>query len=64
MKKIGMSLLILATAGSLSACSTLKGAGIGAAGGAGVAAASGGDVATGAAVGGGAGAVAGTVIDD
>ncbi|MBH9537573.1 hypothetical protein [Novosphingopyxis sp. YJ-S2-01] len=55
MKKTGVSLLILATAGSLSACSTLKGAGI--------AAASGGDVATGAAVGGGAGTVAGTVID-
>ena len=48
----------------LGACSTLAGAGIGAAGGAGVAAATNGDVEKGAAVGGVGGAVVGTVVDD
>ncbi|WP_267350041.1 hypothetical protein [Sphingomonas sp. GM_Shp_2] len=50
--------------GGLSACSTLKGAGVGAAGGAGIAAATGGSVEKGAAVGGAGGAVVGTVVDD
>ena len=63
MKKIAISALILAAAVSISACSTLKGAGIGGAGGAGIAAATGGDVEKGAAVGGTAGAVVGTVAD-
>jgi len=59
-------LLPLALIGALavSGCSTLRGAGIGAAGGAGVAAVTGGDVGRGAAVGGAAGAVVGTVVDD
>lgn len=59
---ISLAALTLA-AGSLSACSTLKGAGVGAAGGAGVAAATGGSVEKGAAVGGTGGAVVGTVAD-
>ena len=63
MKKIAVSALILASAVSLSACSTLRGAAIGGAGGAGVAAATGGNVEKGAAVGGTAGAVVGTVAD-
>ena len=61
LRPIVASALLLGTAASLSACSTLKGAGIGAAGGAGVAAATGGSVEKGAAVGGTAGAVVGTV---
>ncbi|ANC85694.1 MULTISPECIES: hypothetical protein [Sphingomonas] len=61
LKPIAATLLLLGTAAGLSACSTLKGAGIGAAGGAGVAAATGGSVEKGAAVGGTAGAVVGTV---
>lgn len=64
MKKFGTILLALAAGASLTACSTLRGAGIGAAGGAGVAAATGGDVEKGAAVGGVGGAVVGTVVDD
>ena len=63
MKKIAVSALVIASAVSLSACSTLRGAAIGGAGGAGVAAATGGDVEKGAAVGGTAGAVVGTVAD-
>ncbi len=63
MKKIAVSALLIASAVSMSACSTLKGAGIGAAGGAGVAAATGGSVEKGAAVGGAGGAVVGTVAD-
>ncbi|MEE2916181.1 MAG: hypothetical protein VYB32_03820 [Pseudomonadota bacterium] len=63
MKKIAISALLVASAASMSACSTLRGAAIGGAGGAGVAAATGGSVEQGAAVGGAAGAVAGTVID-
>ena len=63
MKKIAVSALILTSAISLSACSTLRGAAIGGAGGAGVAAATGGNVEKGAAVGGTAGAVVGTVAD-
>ena len=63
MKKLALSALLLAAAVSVSACSTLKGAGIGAAGGAGVAAATGGSVEKGAAVGGAGGAVVGTVVD-
>lgn len=63
MKKFAVSALLLASAVSMSACSTLKGAGIGAAGGAGVAAATGGSVEKGAAVGGAGGAVVGTVAD-
>ncbi len=63
MKKIAVSALILASAISLSACSTLRGAAIGGAGGAGVAAVTGGNVEKGAAVGGTAGAVVGTVAD-
>lgn len=59
---ISLAALTLA-ASSLSACSTLKGAGVGAAGGAGVAAATGGSVEKGAAVGGTGGAVVGTVAD-
>ena len=62
-KSVAASVLLLGSAISLSACSTLKGAGIGAAGGAGVAAATGGSVEKGAAVGGPAGAVVGTVAD-
>jgi hypothetical protein len=62
-KPLAASALLLGTAISLSACSTLKGAGIGAAGGAGVAAATGGSVEKGAAVGGAGGAVVGTVAD-
>ncbi len=64
MKKIATILLAVAAGTSLTACSTLRGAGIGAAGGAGVAAATGGDVEKGAAVGGVGGAVVGTVVDD
>lgn len=64
MKKFGTILLAFAAGTSLAACSTLRGAGIGAAGGAGVAAATGGDVEEGAAVGGVGGAVVGTVVDD
>ena len=63
MKKFAVSALLVASAVSMSACSTLKGAGIGAAGGAGVAAATGGSVEKGAAVGGAGGAVVGTVAD-
>ena len=63
MKKIAVSALLITSAVSMSACSTLKGAGIGAAGGAGVAAATGGSVEKGAAVGGAGGAVVGTVAD-
>ncbi len=59
---ISLAALTLAVSG-LSACSTLKGAGVGAAGGAGVAAATGGSVEKGAAVGGTGGAVVGTVAD-
>lgn len=62
-KSIAVSALLLGSAVSLSACSTLKGAGIGAAGGAGVAAATGGSIEKGAAVGGAGGAVVGTVAD-
>ena len=64
MNKVAISAMLLASAVSVSACSTLKGAAIGGAGGAGVAAVSGGDVKTGAAAGGAAGAVVGTVADD
>ena len=63
MKKIALSALLLTSALSIGACSTLQGAGIGAAGGAGVAAATGGSVEKGAAVGGAGGAVVGTVAD-
>ena len=63
MKKIALPLLLAATVMTTSACSTLRGAGIGAAGGAGVAAATGGSVEKGAAVGGAGGAVVGTVVD-
>lgn len=63
MKKIALATLLAASAVSMSACSTLKGAAIGGAGGAGVAAATGGDVEEGAAVGGVGGAVVGTVVD-
>jgi predicted small secreted protein len=62
-KSRAATVLLLGAAAALSACSTLKGAGIGAAGGAGVAAATGGSVEKGAAVGGTAGAVVGTVAD-
>ncbi len=62
-KSLAATVLLLGTAAGLSACSTLKGAGTGAAGGAGVAAATGGSVEKGAAVGGTAGAVVGTVAD-
>ncbi|WP_294260048.1 hypothetical protein [uncultured Sphingomonas sp.] len=64
MRKLVATTLIVAAAGSLGACSTLRGAAIGGAGGAGIAAASGGDVEKGAAVGGVGGAVIGTVTDD
>ncbi len=64
MKKIATLALTLAVGSSLAACSTLRGAGIGAAGGAGIAAATGGNVEKGAAVGGVGGAVVGTVADD
>jgi predicted small secreted protein len=64
MKKIAVTTLLLASAVSMSACSTLRGGAIGAAGGAGVAAATGGNVEKGAAVGGVGGAVVGTVVDD
>jgi osmotically inducible lipoprotein OsmB len=64
MKKIMTAATLIAVATGLSACSTLRGAGIGAAGGAGVAAVTDGDVKKGAAVGAAAGAVAGTVLDD
>ncbi len=64
MKKLIATTMLLAAAGSLGACSTLRGAAIGSAGGAGVAAATGGDVREGAAVGGVGGAVVGTVVDD
>ncbi|TXC67999.1 hypothetical protein FSB78_18660 [Sphingomonas ginsenosidivorax] len=57
-----LAALTLAMSG-LSACSTLKGAGLGAAGGAGVAAATDGDVKKGVTVGGAGGAVVGTVVD-
>lgn len=60
---LSLAALTLAMSG-LSACSTLKGAGVGAAGGAGVAAATGGSVEKGAAVGGAGGAVVGTAVDD
>lgn len=63
MRKFVATALLVAAAGSMSACSTLRGAAIGGAGGAGVAAATGGDVREGAAVGGVGGAVVGTVID-
>lgn len=63
MKKIALSALLVASAVSMSACSTLRGAAIGGAGGAGVAAVTGSDVGKGAAVGGTAGAVVGTVAD-
>lgn len=63
MKKIAVSALLIASAVSMSACSTLRGAAIGGAGGAGVAAVTGKDVGKGAAVGGTAGAVVGTVVD-
>ena len=63
MKKLAIGLTLAATAFSMSACSTLRGAAIGGAGGAGVAAATGGSVEKGAAVGGTAGAVIGTVAD-
>lgn len=56
-------LLIAAGALTVSGCSTLRGAGIGAAVGAGAAAVTGNDVGKGAAVGGAAGAVVGTVAD-
>jgi hypothetical protein len=62
-KSFTVSALLIGSAVSLSACSTLKGAGIGAAGGAGVAAATGGSVEKGAAIGGTGGAVVGTVAD-
>lgn len=63
MKKFALSVLLIASAVSMSACSTLRGAAIGGAGGAGVAAATGGSVEKGAAVGGVGGAVVGTVVD-
>lgn len=63
MKNLAITLALAATALSMSACSTLRGAAIGGAGGAGVAAATGGSVERGAAVGGTAGAVIGTVAD-
>lgn len=63
MKKFAISALLVASAVSMSACSTLRGAAIGGAGGAGVAAITGKDVGKGAAVGGTAGAVVGTVVD-
>ena len=58
-------LIGLVTAGALavSGCSTLRGAGIGAAAGAGASAVTGNDVGKGAAIGGAAGAVVGTVAD-
>lgn len=62
-KLVSAAALLLAAGTSLSACSTLKGAGIGAAGGAGIAAATGGSVEKGAAIGGTGGAVVGTVAD-
>ncbi|MGN5373791.1 hypothetical protein [Sphingomonas hankookensis] len=64
MKNIATIVLALAAGTSLTACSTLRGGAIGAAGGAGVAAATGGSVERGAAVGGVGGAVVGTVADD
>lgn len=64
MKKLVTTTMLLVAAGSLGACSTLRGAAIGGAGGAGVAAVTGGDVEKGAAVGGVGGAVVGTVVDD
>lgn len=63
MKKFALSALLVASAVSMSACSTLRGAAIGGAGGAGIAAATGGNVEKGAAVGGVGGAVVGTVVD-
>ena len=63
MKKILLPLVLVVAAGSVSACSTLRGAALGGGAGAGVAAVSGGDVKTGAAVGGAAGAVVGTIDD-
>jgi predicted small secreted protein len=63
-KKLLTPALLLACAVPLSACSTLTGAGIGAASGAGVAAATNGNVEKGAAVGGVGGAVVGTVVGD
>lgn len=63
MKTIKIAML-LAAAGTLSACSTLRGAAVGGAGGAAVAAATDGDVEKGAAVGGVGGAVVGTAVDD
>ncbi|WP_374293868.1 hypothetical protein [Sphingomonas sp.] len=63
MKKVALCVALAASALSMSACSTLRGAAIGGAGGAGVAAATGNSVEKGAAVGGAAGAVIGTVAD-
>jgi len=63
MKKLALSLVLVAAGLSMSACSTLRGAAIGGAGGAGVAAATGKDVKDGAIVGGVAGGVVGTVVD-
>jgi osmotically inducible lipoprotein OsmB len=63
MRTIIVSALLVASAASMSACSTLRGAAIGGAGGAGVAAATGKSVEKGAAVGGVGGAVVGTVVD-
>ena len=63
MKKIAISTLLLASAVSMSACSTLRGAAIGGGAGAATAAVTGGNVGKGAAVGGTAGAVVGTVVD-
>ncbi|HTG37836.1 hypothetical protein [Sphingomonas sp.] len=64
MRKLIATTLLIAAAGTMGGCSTLRGAAIGGAGGAGVAAATGGDVEKGAAVGGVGGAVVGTVVDD
>ena len=64
MKKLATIALALAAGSALTACSTLRGGAIGAAGGAGIAAATGGSVEKGAAVGGVGGAVVGTVADD
>lgn len=64
MRKIMIGTLLLASAASVSACSTLRGGALGAAGGAGIAAATDGNVEKGAAVGGVGGAVVGTVVDD
>lgn len=55
--------LITSAALAVSGCSTLRGAGIGAAAGAGTAVVTDNDVGKGAAIGGAAGAVVGTVVD-